>query len=100
MTPLDSDKGLLAVVSPKKAQQALDCGTTFLYELLDSKVLESFLVGRSRKITVRSINAYIERKLAENQPRNRAPNPRVKHTTRAVADVSTPTPARRRRRWS
>jgi hypothetical protein len=52
------------VVSPKRAQAMLDCGaTTFFGEILPQ--LESFKLGRSRKITVASIEAFIAKKLAE-----------------------------------
>jgi hypothetical protein len=52
------------VVSPRLARQILDCGNTRLYELLKNNELESFLDGRSRKIVVASIHAYVARKLA------------------------------------
>jgi hypothetical protein len=52
------------VVSPRLARQMLDCGNTRLYELIKNNELESFLDGRSRKIVVASIRAYIARKLA------------------------------------
>ena len=56
----------------------LACGNTRLYELLAAKELESFLDGRSRKITVESIRRYIARQLApavsptkDTEPRQR-----------------------------
>ena len=52
------------VVRPKRAWQMLDCGNTRGYELVKAGELESFLDGRSRKITVDSIHRYIARKLA------------------------------------
>jgi hypothetical protein len=42
----------------------LDCSSTHGYVLLNAGELQSFLSGRSRKITVASIRAYIARKLA------------------------------------
>jgi len=60
------DEGNLAlVVSPRRAQQMLDCGETRLTELVKSGDVKSYKDGKSRKITVASIHAYIERKLAE-----------------------------------
>ncbi len=50
-------------VKPKKACQMLDCGTTRLYELLAANELVSYKDGRSRKILVSSITAYVKRKL-------------------------------------
>jgi excisionase family DNA binding protein len=50
-------------VGPRKAQIGLDIGHTRLYELVNNGELESYKDGRSRKITVRSIEAYLERKL-------------------------------------
>jgi hypothetical protein len=58
------------VVSPRRAKHMLDCGNTRLYELLNAKELESFLDGRSRKITVSSIKAYIARLLAAPANKN------------------------------
>jgi len=52
------------VVSPRRARHMLDCGNTRLYELLNAGELDSFLAGRSRKITVSSIKAYIARLIA------------------------------------
>jgi hypothetical protein len=52
------------VVSPRRARHLLDVGNTRLYELLAASELDSFLDGRSRKITVESIHRYISRRLA------------------------------------
>jgi excisionase family DNA binding protein len=52
------------VVRPAAAGQLLGCGRTRIYELLDAGELHSFNDGRSRKIPVASIRAYIERKLS------------------------------------
>jgi hypothetical protein len=54
------------VVSPAKAMAMLDCGRTRLYELLNAKELESYRDGKSRKITVSSIQARIRRMLQQN----------------------------------
>jgi hypothetical protein len=59
-----SDLGPL-VVRPKVARRMLSCGQTRLYELIDAGELDSFLDGRSRKITVESIYRYIQRRLEE-----------------------------------
>jgi hypothetical protein len=61
--PLDDLVGERLVVSPRHARRMLDCGNTRLYELLKAQELNSYLDGRSRKITVLSIQAYIARKL-------------------------------------
>jgi hypothetical protein len=55
------------VVSPRHAQQILDIGHSRLYELIAAKELATFKDGKSRKITVESIKAYVARKL-EAQP--------------------------------
>ena len=52
------------VVSPKRARYLLDVGNTRLYELLAANELDSFLDGRSRKITVESIRRYVSRRLS------------------------------------
>jgi hypothetical protein len=67
------------IVKPKIAWKMLACSNTRGYELLNSGELESFLDGRSRKITVESIRRYITRRLAptnngvstNTQPRRR-----------------------------
>jgi hypothetical protein len=53
------------VVKPKVAWKMLSCSNTRGYELLAAGELDSFLDGRSRKITVGSIERYIARRLAQ-----------------------------------
>jgi hypothetical protein len=53
------------VVSPHRAEQLLGISKTTLYELLGRDELESFTLGKSRKITIASIRALIERRVAE-----------------------------------
>jgi hypothetical protein len=55
------------VVSPRHARDLLDMGNTRLYELLAAGELDSFLDGRSRKITIESIHRYISRRLAASR---------------------------------
>jgi excisionase family DNA binding protein len=59
------DGDLAIVVSPSRAALMLDCGEARLYELLKAGELRSYKDGKSRKILVASVHAYIERKLAE-----------------------------------
>lgn len=54
----------------------LACSNTRGYELLAAGELESFLDGRSRKITVDSIHRYIARRLARIDPPEAEPQPR------------------------
>jgi hypothetical protein len=56
------------VVKPKLAWVMLCCGNTRGYELLAAGELDSYLDGRSRKITVDSIHEYIARRLAALPP--------------------------------
>jgi hypothetical protein len=63
-TGLSDWEGVL-VVKPKTAWRMLACSNTRGYELIAAKELESFLDGRSRKITVDSIRRYIARRLAQ-----------------------------------
>jgi hypothetical protein len=49
------------VVSPSEAMFLLDCGRTRLNELINAKELESYKDGYSRKITLESIEARVER---------------------------------------
>jgi hypothetical protein len=62
-TGLGDDEPL--VVRPKVACRLLDVGMTRLYELIDADVLESYRDGASRKITMRSIRSYVEKRLKE-----------------------------------
>src|SRR5262245_49023642 len=61
------------IVGPRRARHMLDCGITHLYQLLAAGELESFLDGRSRKITVASIKRYVERRLSTTTPANPPP---------------------------
>jgi len=51
------------VVRPMQACAMLSIGLTRCYELMNAGELESFKDGKSRKITVASIKAYIDRHL-------------------------------------
>jgi excisionase family DNA binding protein len=46
-------------IRPREACRMLSIGLTRLYELLNEGELDSFLVGRSRRVTVASIYTYI-----------------------------------------
>ena len=78
-TGLSDWEGAL-VVKPKVAWKMLACSNTRGYELLAARELDSFLDGRSRKITVESILRYIARQLTSTdnsvstnaQPRTRS----------------------------
>jgi hypothetical protein len=63
------------VVKPKIAWKMLACSNTRGYELIAAGELDSFLDGRSRKITVESIRRYIARRLApsKNPTKDTAP---------------------------
>jgi excisionase family DNA binding protein len=47
----------------------LQISRSTLYALLNAGDLESYTQGRSRRITVRSINSYVERRLADEAHR-------------------------------
>ena len=53
------------VLRPNQAMHMLDCDRAYLYELINSGEIESYLDGAARKITVKSIHARIERKIHE-----------------------------------
>jgi hypothetical protein len=67
------------VTSPDDAMRLLDCSRAKLYELLAAGELESFLEGRSRKILISSISAYIARRLAASKSFTRSRYPRSKN---------------------
>jgi excisionase family DNA binding protein len=52
------------VVAPKAACRMLACSTTRLYELLNAKEIESYRDGKSRRILVASVRAYVARQVA------------------------------------
>jgi Helix-turn-helix domain len=60
-------------VAPKVAANMLGYGITRMYQLINSKELESFLDGGARRITTASLNAYIQRKLKADPPVRRVP---------------------------
>jgi hypothetical protein len=66
---VDSDGPLVA--SPNQAMKRLLISRSTLYALLNANPpeLESYTEGRSRRITVRSINSYVERRLQEEAQR-------------------------------
>jgi excisionase family DNA binding protein len=83
-TGLSDDERL--VVSPRRACHMLDCGNTHLYQLLAAGELDSYLDGRSRKITVASIKHYIHRNLASTTT---VPNPPPRHRGRPRKSAQT-----------
>jgi excisionase family DNA binding protein len=54
-------------VPPRQACELLSVGLTRLYELMNKGELESFHIGRARRITTASIHAFIERHLLVNR---------------------------------
>jgi excisionase family DNA binding protein len=62
------------IVKPREACRLLGCSNTRLYELIGARELDSFLDGRSRKITVESIHQYIFRRITRvtTPPRGRS----------------------------
>ena len=52
------------VASPNQAMRAIQVSRKKLYELINTGELKSYTEGKSRRITVKSINDYIERRLA------------------------------------
>ncbi|WP_448040520.1 helix-turn-helix domain-containing protein [Bradyrhizobium liaoningense] len=52
------------VASPNQAMRAIQVSRKKLYELINTGELESYTEGKSRRITTKSINDYIERRLA------------------------------------
>ena len=62
--PQAAHSGPLAV-SPREAWTMLGISNSTGYELPAAGELDSFTVGRARRITVASIHRYIARKLSE-----------------------------------
>src|SRR5258706_7256435 len=55
------------VVRPMRACAMLSIGLTRCYELMNAGELKSFKDGKSRKITVDSIKAYVDRRMGAPQ---------------------------------
>jgi excisionase family DNA binding protein len=51
-------------IPPKQAFELIGCGVTYGYQLLAAGELESYHLGRARRVTVASIHAFIQRRLA------------------------------------
>jgi hypothetical protein len=66
-TGLGKDEPL--VVSPRRARLMLDCVNTRLYQLIAARELVSYKDGKSRKIVVTSITAYIVRRIQASHAR-------------------------------
>jgi hypothetical protein len=65
------------VVRPRAARRMLgNCSEESLWQLINSRQLESYLDGRARLITVASIEAYVQRKLASPGERIQTPRRR------------------------
>ena len=60
------------LASPATAMMLLECGRTRLHELLKAGELESFRDGHARRITMRSIRAYVDRKLQQAKEKKAA----------------------------
>jgi excisionase family DNA binding protein len=59
------------LVSVRETRRLLGIGNTKAYELIGSGELRSIRVGRARRVTLASIKDFVERRLAEAQPRLR-----------------------------
>jgi excisionase family DNA binding protein len=57
------------VALPNQVMKALMISRATLYALINAGELESYTEGRSRRITVESIDAYVRRRLAQEAKR-------------------------------
>ena len=57
------------VASPNQAMLAIQVSRKKLYELINAGELDSYTEGKSRRIIVKSIGAYVERRLAAEAAR-------------------------------
>lgn len=58
----------IEICTVAEACQRLRCSRRYLYELLAHGEVESFTMGRARRIVAASIDAYVERRIAANRP--------------------------------
>jgi hypothetical protein len=80
------------LVRPRDAWRMLGCGNTRGYALLNAGELVSFLDGRARKITVKSIHGYITRKLAAGTSTKPAPQPHRRGRPRKLSTSEAASP--------
>jgi excisionase family DNA binding protein len=52
-------------LTPKATTATIGCGITKLYELINAGELETYKIGRGRRITTASIEAYVARQLQQ-----------------------------------
>jgi len=74
------------VVKPRVAWKMLSCSNTRGYELIAAGELQSYRDGRSRKITVESIQRYITRRLSPAAKWVAAAKPEIA-SYRAMVDI-------------
>lgn len=72
------------VATVQETMTTLKIGRAKTYELLNAGVLESYLEGSSRKITWRSIEAYVERRLSEEAVRRNRHQVKQRETSGAL----------------
>ncbi|MGO8908159.1 MAG: helix-turn-helix domain-containing protein [Bradyrhizobium sp.] len=71
------------VASPNQTMRAIQVSRKKLYELINTGELESYTEGKSRRITVKSINEYIERRLAAEAARRGRTGSERNHRSRS-----------------
>jgi len=99
MSPNSPNEVAALVVSPKKGALILDVGLTRIYELINSGEIESFRAGKSRKIVLESLKAYVARQLAAEVTRQQ-PQWTTRATEARAAKRAGLLPRRRTRRSS
>jgi excisionase family DNA binding protein len=70
----------------------LACGNTRLYELIAAGEIESYRDGRSRKIPVASIQAYVRQRIEAERAASGRGAPRRRGRPRKIAPETQPTP--------
>jgi excisionase family DNA binding protein len=70
-----SNKPKQLVTSPTGACYMLNCEKDYLYGLLNSGEIESYMDGRSRKVVIASIERHIARRLKASKQFQRARYP-------------------------
>jgi excisionase family DNA binding protein len=64
------------LVTPEEASRRLSLGRTTIYRLMSDGELSPVVIGRSRRVAVRSLESYVERRLSTDHPRPRMRRPR------------------------
>ena len=75
------------VASPNQTMRAIQVSRKKLYELINSGELQGYTESKSRRITIKSINEYVERRLAAEAIRRGSRRLRLNRKIKSMSAV-------------